>query len=321
MTSSADLRIERYQPNRHAVWDGFVRSSRNGHFMLQRGYMDYHADRFADESLLFLRGDDLVAVLPAHRCDRTLASHEGLPFAGLVVGSRTLHRDVRAALELLGAYMRANSLVYFTYRPTPACYHSAPFEDDIYALYDLGARCTGMKLSAGFPGVAPPYQSAQTAHELRRMARKYPCLFRETTDVAEFWTPLERFLCECHGVRPVHSAGEMALLKSRFPGHIRMVLAEAGGEVIAGLLIYLTDRVQRAQYLFRRDDGRARISARLHLHVATHPDYQRAWHDFGTSASPLTGELDEGVLLNKEITGARGTIVQTWTWEPASAGR
>ncbi len=317
MTLSADLRIERYDPNRQAVWDDFVRSSRNGHFMLQRGYMDYHAQRFADESLLFLRGDCLVAVLPAHRCDGTLASHDGLPFAGLVVGPRTLHRDVRTAFELLGAYMRVNSLVNFTCTPTPACYHSAPFEDDIYALYHIGARCTGMKLSAGFPGVAPSCQSAQTAHELRRTARKYPCLFSEIDDVAAFWTHLERFLCECHGARPVHTAGEMALLKSRFPRHIRMVLAEAGGEVIAGLLIYLTERVQRAQYVFRRDDGRARISARLLLHVATHPDYQRAWHDFGTSVSPLTGQLDDGVLLNKEITGARGTIVQTWTWEPS----
>ena len=131
--------------------------------MLQRGYMDYHAQRFTDESLLFLRADRLVAVLPAHRCDRTLASHDGLPFAGLVVGPRTLYRDVRAALELLGAYMRANSLLRFTCTPTPVCYHAAPFEDDMYALHALGARCTGMKLSAGFPGVAPPCQSARTA--------------------------------------------------------------------------------------------------------------------------------------------------------------
>jgi hypothetical protein len=316
MTFRADLRIDRYDPQRLAVWDDFVRSSRNGHFMLQRGYMDYHAQRFRDESLLFLRGDRLVAVLPAHRCDRTLASHAGLPFAGLVVGPRTLHRDVRAVFELLGGYMRANSLTQFACTPTPVCYHSTPFEDDIYVLNTLGARCT-MKLSAGFPGMAPPCQSAQTAHELRRIARKYPCLFREIDDVAAFWTHLERFLCECHGVRPVHTAEEMALLKSRFPTHIRMILAQAGSEVVAGLLIYLTDRVQRAQYVFRRGDERARISVRLILHVATHPDYQRAWHDLGTSVSPLTGQLDSGVLLNKEITGARGTIVQSWTWEPA----
>ena len=149
------------------------------------------------------------------------------------------------------------------------------------------------------------------------MARKHPCLFREIDDVAAFWAHLERFHYERHLTRPVHTAWEMTLLKSRFPRHIRMVLAEAGSEILAGLLIYLTDRVQRAQYAFRRDDDSARILARLHGHVTTHPDYQRAWHDLGTSESPLTGQLDDGVLLNKEITGARGTIVQTWTWDPA----
>jgi len=150
------------------------------------------------------------------------------------------------------------------------------------------------------------------------VARKHPCVFRETDDVAAFWRPLERFLCQYHGVSPVHTAAEMALLRSRFPNHIRMVVAETGAEVVAGLLIYLTDRVQRAQYVFRcGGDARARISTRLILHVASHPDYQRAWHDLGTSVNPLTGQIDAGVLLNKEITGARGTIVQTWTWEPA----
>jgi hypothetical protein len=315
------MRIERYSPHQVAVWDAFVGASRNGHFMLQRGYMDYHADRFTDESLLFLRGDRVVAVLPAHRRDRTLSSHDGLPFAGLVVGTRTLHRDVTTALALLGAYMRANDLVHFTCTPTPICYHSVPFEDDIYALYALGARCTGMKLSAGFPGTSPPCLSAKTAHELRRTARKYPCRFREVDDVGTFWIDLDRFLGESHGAKPVHSAGEMALLKSRFPRNIRMVLAEAGGDVIAGLLIYLTDCVQRAQYVFRRKDDHTRVCARLHLHVAAHPVYRRAWYDFGTSVNPLTGQLDEGVLLNKEISGARGTIVQTWTWEPASTAR
>jgi hypothetical protein len=228
---------------------------------------------------------------------------------------------VRAALVLLGAYLRDNDLVHFTCTPTPTCYHSVPFEDDIYTLYALGARCSGMKLSAGFPGTAPRCLSRQTAHELRRTARKYPCLFREVDDVAAFWTCLELFLDERHGTRPVHTAGEMALLKSRFPGNIRMVLAEAGGEVVAGRLIYLTDCVQRAQYVFRHKDDRTRISARLCLHVATHPDYRRAWNDFGTSVNPVTGRLDDGVLLSKEITGARGTIVQTWTWEPGPTTR
>ena len=38
-------------------WDAFVGASKNGTFLLTRPYMDYHADRFTDHSLI-ARGDD-----------------------------------------------------------------------------------------------------------------------------------------------------------------------------------------------------------------------------------------------------------------------
>jgi hypothetical protein len=34
-------------------WDEFVRTAKNGHFMFLRDYMEYHADRFPDSSLMF----------------------------------------------------------------------------------------------------------------------------------------------------------------------------------------------------------------------------------------------------------------------------
>ena len=34
------------------AWDDFVRSSRNGTFLFERAYMEYHADRFKDHSLV-----------------------------------------------------------------------------------------------------------------------------------------------------------------------------------------------------------------------------------------------------------------------------
>ena len=60
------LRIEQYTPMHAKEWDSLVDASRNGTFLHKRGYMDYHADRFADCSLMFYRGDEPVALLPAH---------------------------------------------------------------------------------------------------------------------------------------------------------------------------------------------------------------------------------------------------------------
>jgi Acetyltransferase (GNAT) domain len=309
-----ELTVAAYQPQWHAPWDDFVRRSRNGHFMIERRYMEYHRQRFADESLLFLRGEELVAVLPAHRCGEALVSHGGLPFAGLVVGPRTLHRDVKSVFLLLGDYLKCNGLRSFVCTPTPVHYHLAPFEDDVYVLHGLGALCTSMKLSAGYAGASPICQSGGTSRKLRHIARRAPLVFRESEDVAEFWRHLEDFLWRRHAAKPVHSVEEMMLLKSQFPEQIRMVMAQAGGEIVGGLLFYLTQRVQRAQYYFRLREKAWCIPARMGLYVAAHPEFQRPWHDLGTSVDSRTGEVDDGLMLNKEITGARGTVVQTWTW-------
>ena len=50
MESSGE--IKRYSDRCKDEWDDFVRDSRNGTFLFMRGYMDYHADRFADFSLM-----------------------------------------------------------------------------------------------------------------------------------------------------------------------------------------------------------------------------------------------------------------------------
>ena len=39
------------------VWNDFVARSKNGTFLLHRDFMDYHADRFFDCSLLIYEGD------------------------------------------------------------------------------------------------------------------------------------------------------------------------------------------------------------------------------------------------------------------------
>src|SRR5207342_1368532 len=73
-----------YAPERKAEWDAFVRRAKNGLFLFFRDYMDYHADRFEDSSLMFYEGDRLFALLPASLQGGVLSSHGGLTFGGVV---------------------------------------------------------------------------------------------------------------------------------------------------------------------------------------------------------------------------------------------
>lgn len=47
------IRIEQYTPVRQAAWDDLIDHSKSPMFMFKRGFMEYHADRFQDFSLLF----------------------------------------------------------------------------------------------------------------------------------------------------------------------------------------------------------------------------------------------------------------------------
>ena len=80
--------IRRYSADSADEWNQFVATSKNGTFLFDRSYMDYHADRFHDHSLMFYRGERLLAVLPAHADGDTLCTHRGLTYGGLVMSER-----------------------------------------------------------------------------------------------------------------------------------------------------------------------------------------------------------------------------------------
>ena len=50
------ITIVRYDAAQRVLWDDFVENARNATFLFKRDYMDYHADRFADHSLIVRKG-------------------------------------------------------------------------------------------------------------------------------------------------------------------------------------------------------------------------------------------------------------------------
>ncbi len=69
------------------AWNDFVMRSKQGTFLFDRRYMDYHRDRFSDYSLLFYKKGKLYALLPANIDGDTLWSHQGLTYGGLITNT------------------------------------------------------------------------------------------------------------------------------------------------------------------------------------------------------------------------------------------
>lgn len=51
--------VKKYSPDYFEKWNLFVKNSKNSLFMHNRNFMDYHADRFEDNSLMFYDNEEL----------------------------------------------------------------------------------------------------------------------------------------------------------------------------------------------------------------------------------------------------------------------
>src|SRR5947209_2693326 len=119
------LVIERYSPVRKQLWDDFVDQANNATFLFRRDYMDYHRDRFSDYSLMIFRGSDLLALLPANLdAQRTLISHEGLTYGGLVTGSNARLSDILASFHGILLYLEQQEIRRVQYKRIPSLYCS-----------------------------------------------------------------------------------------------------------------------------------------------------------------------------------------------------
>ena len=183
--------IHPYTPTDRPAWDDFVRRSRNGVFLFERAYMDYHADRFEDASVIIRSNNGqgrIVAVLPAHRKrpadgkgsgDGASAegdiciSHGGLTFGGLVMDPKLGGEHVPALMQQLAGWLKEQGFASLHYRATPHIYHRLPSEDDLYALHRLGARVSQVLFSSTLDLERPSSASSQ-----KNRARICSCGYR-----------------------------------------------------------------------------------------------------------------------------------------------
>ena len=127
--------IIRYTPEKADIWNQFVAEAKNGTFLFDRNYMDYHSDRFNDHSLMFYEKNRLLAVLPGHISGDGYFTHKGLTYGGLLM---SIHLSVVQTMELfqqLNDYLRSIGIKRVYYKCIPWIYHRLPAEEDLYALY------------------------------------------------------------------------------------------------------------------------------------------------------------------------------------------
>jgi Acetyltransferase (GNAT) domain len=300
------LRVEPYTANHQQEWNDFVRRSKNGTFLFDRGYMGYHSDRFVDASLI-VRDDHgrPIALLPASRHDRVLRSHGGLTYGGFVSGVRMTTPRMLEVFDACLDHLRNDGIERLIYKCVPHIYHSFPAEEDAYALFARDAELVRRDVSSAIDTrVRLPVQERRQ-RALKRARRAG--LQVETTDAFHrFWPVLERNLAEHHGKQPVHSLDEITYLAGRFPENILLFVCTAGEEVLAGAVVYISANVCHIQYNGASEEGRRQGA--LDFVLAEVIERFSPTHrviDFGISTEREGRHLNEGLVAYKEGFGAR----------------
>lgn len=305
------VRTVRYDASHAEEWSRLVAESKNATFLLDRRYMDYHADRFNDCSLLFYKKGVLIAALPANfvESEKTVYSHGGLTYGGLILSPSITAVE---ALEVFNCAMHhfctQMGATRWIYKPIPYIYHRLPAEEDLYALFLSGGKIYARAISSVID-----LQHRLPMRKLRQRgvdkAMKASITYSESSDFSLFWPILTEVLQTKHGKSPVHTLEEITYLHDLWPQNIRLFVAQAGEEVLAGTVIYETDTVVHAQYISSSDNGK-QLGALdgLFDYLINERYSDKKWFDFGISTEQGGTYLNEGLMFQKEGFGARAVV-------------
>ncbi|WOB49047.1 GNAT family N-acetyltransferase [Xanthomonas hydrangeae] len=295
------------------AWDALVASSRNGNLLHRRGYMDYHADRFVDASLLVERGGEVVAVFPASVHGDCVSSHAGLTYAGLLSSMALRAGATLQVFEQIAGHYRARAVRQIVYKPVPHVFHAYPAEEDLYALHRLGAQLFRRDLSTVIALREPFAFSAERRRSLVK-ARKAGVQIQTGTQLEAFHALLTQVL-QRHGVAPTHRLDELQLLHSRFPQQIVLHEARAEGQLVAAALVLDFGRSVHTQYLAVSERGRQLDALSLLLaELITEVYAQRHYFSFGISTEQGGQVLNDGLVEQKERFGARAVVQDFYRW-------
>lgn len=317
------MNIVLYTNQMASSWDAFVRESKNGTFLLERNFMDYHSDRFSDCSLMIYDETDLIGLFPANYDQQThcVRSHDGLTYGGLIVGADVTTQQVLEMMHDLCLwymdYLQARRMIY---KPIPYIYSDCASEEDLYALFRAGARLKARGVSSVVT-MSNPLRMRKLRLRGAKKAIENELYIDRMGDsdwgvLGEYWELLTDVLAKNHNVTPVHTMAEMQLLMSRFPQQIKLFLVRKDESIVAGCLVFVMRHVAHIQYIAANEVGRELGALDLLFrHLINERYKQMSYLDFGISTERGGTYLNDGLIFQKEGFGARAVCYDTYELE------
>ena len=296
--------VKRYCSDDFALWNDFISQATNATFLFDRNFMEYHADRFQDFSLLVFEEDILQAVVPANCKDNQIFSHQGLTYGGFVFRNEFPIGQIEKVLSETFSFLQSQGFVKCEIKAMLPFY-APDFHAEIQqVLSDKQAKITAQKMNLAID-FRTEYSISKSKLKHYRRLQSEGLVVKKEADCTIFWQEvLEPLLLEKYQTKPLHSLAEINSLQSKFPNHIEQYNLYRDGEILAGITLFKTATVIKSQYGATTENGkkfRALDYLFLYLIDSFKADYD--YFDMGTVDDNSELGYNEGLLNQKKELG------------------
>ncbi|MEX3956109.1 GNAT family N-acetyltransferase [Trinickia sp. EG282A] len=314
------MRARFFQADDALRWDDFCARCHGATFLHSYRFLSYHGDRFADRSIIIEDGEDWLGVIPAARHpfdEDVVVSHPGVTYGGMLHDGRLRGVQMIAALDAAAGLWRSAGFKQLRYKCVPHIYQAAPAQDDLYALFRVGAVRYRCDLSSCIDLRHRLPVSGRRLRAQKKASRAGILVTRGNERLPEFWAVLEENLLRKHSAKPVHTLDEIEMLAERFPDRIRLMAATLNGNVEAGIVLFLSETVAHAQYIASSEPGYEvnALDAVFEESIEQSRMAGKRFFDFGISTEDDGRVLNEGLNQFKNEFGAGGVVYEFYQWD------
>ncbi len=283
-------------------WDYFIDQSKNATFLFKRDFMEYHADRFKDVSVLIFRKGKLVAIFPANKFENTVFSHQGLTYGGLVLNDSSTFLIVESVFKELLNYYRQQGFLYLELKVIPSFYCTRATEEIKYLAFKEKAN----NYRTDIASVVDLSNRLSYSQNKKKNLKAISSELTIGKGLKEFWVDiLTPNLKERFNVDPVHTFEEIELLQSKFPENIKFFAVFEEFEMVAGTLLFVDKNVVHAQYISANERGKQFNALDFLFNLLIEQYADQKYFSFGISNENQGLDINKGLLRWKEGFGGR----------------
>lgn len=301
--------VQKYQESDYNKWNAFIGEAKNATFLFHRDFMEYHNDRFQDNSLIVSYKDKWIGVMPANRVGNQIFSHQGLTYGGMVYGEKSKLATIISAFRAVLLFLDANEIEKLHLKTIPSIYHTKPSEELQYALFLAEAKLV-RRDSLSVIDLSQKYKISKNRKRGIQKGISNKLVVKEENAFGSFWEEiLIPNLEEKHRAKPIHSVEEIGHLKNIFPDNIRQFNVYHNDIIVAGTTIFESQHVAHCQYIskYEKQEDLGSLDFLFHF-LITEVFPKKRFFDFGIANESNGKKLNDGLSYWKESFGA-STIV------------